>query len=165
MMASEASFDIVSKVDMQELTNAVRQAEKEIETRFDFKGSKSSIAIEKDELVVVSDDEYKLKSVIDILQSKMVKRGVPIRNLEYGKIEPAAMGTVRQRIKLKQGIDQEAAKKINIMIRDSKLKVKSQIQGDQIRVSGKSRDDLQAVIRMLKAADVGVELQFTNYRS
>jgi len=95
----------------------------------------------------------------------MVKRGVPIRNLEYGKIEPAAMGTVRQRIKLKQGIDQEAAKKINIMIRDSKLKVKSQIQGDQIRVSGKSRDDLQAVIRMLKAADVGVELQFTNYRS
>jgi len=164
-MSSEASFDIVSKVDMQELTNAVRQAEKEIETRFDFKGSKSSIAIEKDELVVVSDDEYKLKSVIDILQSKMVKRGVPIRNLEYGKIEPAAMGTVRQRIKLKQGIDQEAAKKINIMIRDSKLKVKSQIQGDQIRVSGKSRDDLQAVIRMLKAADVGVELQFTNYRS
>jgi len=165
MMASEASFDIVSKVDMQELNNAVRQAEKEIETRFDFKGSKSSITIEKDELVVVSDDEYKLKSVIDILQSKMVKRGVPIRNLEYGKIEPAAMGTVRQRIKLKQGIDQEAAKKINTMIRDSKLKVKSQIQGDQIRVSGKSRDDLQAVIRMLKAADVGLELQFTNYRS
>jgi len=164
-MASEASFDIVSKVDMQELNNAVRQAEKEIETRFDFKGSKSSITIEKDELVVVSDDEYKLKSVIDILQSKMVKRGVPIRNLEYGKIEPAAMGTVRQRIKLKQGIDQEAAKKINTMIRDSKLKVKSQIQGDQIRVSGKSRDDLQAVIRMLKAADVGLELQFTNYRS
>jgi len=164
-MASEASFDIVSKLDMQELTNAVRQAEKEIETRFDFKGSKSSITIEKDELVVVSDDEYKLKSVIDILQGKMVKRGVPIRNLEYGKIEPAALGTVRQRIRLKQGIDQDAAKKINTMIRDSKLKVKSQIQGDQIRVSGKSRDDLQAVIRMLKAADVGVELQFTNYRS
>jgi len=164
-MASEASFDIVSKLDMQELTNAVRQAEKEIETRFDFKGSKSSITIEKDELVVVSDDEYKLKSVIDILQGKMVKRGVPIRNLEYGKIEPAALGTVRQRIRLKQGIDQNAAKKINTMIRDSKLKVKSQIQGDQIRVSGKSRDDLQAVIRMLKAADVGVELQFTNYRS
>ena len=150
---------------MQELNNAVRQAEKEIETRFDFKGSKSSITIEKDELVVVSDDEYKLKSVIDILQGKMVKRGVPIRNLEYGKIEPAALGTVRQRIRLKQGIDQDAAKKINTMIRDSKLKVKSQIQGDQIRVSGKSRDDLQAVIRMLKAADVGVELQFTNYRS
>jgi len=164
-MASEASFDIVSKLDMQELTNAVRQAEKEIETRFDFKGSKSSITIEKDELVVVSDDEYKLKSVIDILQGKMVKRGVPIRNLEYGKIEPAALSTVRQRIRLKQGIDQNAAKKINTMIRDSKLKVKSQIQGDQIRVSGKSRDDLQAVIRMLKAADVGVELQFTNYRS
>jgi Uncharacterized protein conserved in bacteria len=164
-MSSEASFDIVSKVDMQEVSNAVRQAEKEIETRFDFKGSKSSISLEKDELVVVSDDEYKLKSVIDILQSKMVKRGVPIRNLEYGKVEPAAMGTVRQRIKLRQGIDQDAAKKINTLIRDSKLKVKSQIQGDQIRVSGKSRDDLQAVIRMLKGADVGVELQFTNYRS
>lgn len=164
-MASEASFDIVSKVDMQEVNNAVRQAEKEIETRFDFRGSKSSITIEKDELVVVSDDEYKLKSVIDILQSKMVKRGVPIRNLEYGKIEPAALGTVRQRIRLKQGIDQDAAKKINTLIRDLKLKVKSQIQGDQIRVSGKSRDELQAVIRMLKAADVGIELQFTNYRS
>jgi hypothetical protein len=164
-MASEASFDIVSKVDMQEVSNAVRQAMKEIETRFDFKGSKSSIDIEKDELVVVSDDEYKLKSVIDILQGRLVKRGVPIRNLEYGKIEPAAQGTVRQRIRLKQGIDQEAAKKINTIIRDSKLKVRSQIQGDQIRVSGKSRDDLQAVIRMLKAADVGIELQFTNYRS
>ena len=164
-MASEASFDIVSKVDMQEVNNAVRQAMKEIETRFDFKGSKSSIELEKDELVVVSDDEYKLKSVIDILQGKLVKRGVPIRNLEYGKVEPAALGTVRQRIRLKQGIDQDAAKKINTIIRDSKLKVKSQIQGDQIRVSGKSRDDLQAVIRMLKEADVGIELQFTNYRS
>ncbi|OUM96915.1 MAG: YajQ family cyclic di-GMP-binding protein [Thermobacillus sp. ZCTH02-B1] len=164
-MASEASFDIVSRVDMQEVNNAVRQAMKEIETRFDFKGSKSSIEIEKDELVVVSDDEYKLKNVIDILQGKLVKRGVPIRNLEYGRVEPAAQGTVRQRIRLKQGIDQEAAKKINTIIRDSKLKVKSQIQGDQIRVSGKSRDDLQAVIRMLKDADVGIELQFTNYRS
>lgn len=161
---SESSFDIVSKVDMQELVNAITQAEREIETRFDFKGSKSSIALEKEELVVGSDDDYKLKSVIDILQSKMMKRGVPIKNLEYGKVEGASAGTVRQRIKLRQGIEQDAAKKINILIRDSKLKVKSQIQGDQIRVTGKSKDDLQAVMKLLQGADLPVELQFTNYR-
>ncbi|ALS27619.1 YajQ family cyclic di-GMP-binding protein [Paenibacillus cisolokensis] len=163
-MASENSFDIVSKVDMQELENAIRQTEREIETRFDFKGSKSSITLEKEELVVVSDDDYKLRSVLDILLSKMAKRGVPVKNLDYGKIEPAAGGTVRQRIRLRQGIEQDVAKKINTLIRDSKLKVKSQIQGDQIRVSGKSRDDLQAVMRLLKEADLPLELQFTNYR-
>ncbi|MCA0754103.1 YajQ family cyclic di-GMP-binding protein [Paenibacillus sp. N4] len=164
-MASENAFDIVSKVDMQELANAVKQAEREIETRFDFKGSKSSIELEKEALIVASDDEYKLKSVIDILLSKMVKRGVPIKNLDYGKVEGASGGTVRQRIKLRQGIEQDVAKKINILIRDSKIKVKSQIQGDQVRVSGKSLDDLQAVIKMLREADLPVELQFTNYRS
>jgi len=163
-MSSESSFDIVSKVDMQELSNAITQAEREIETRFDFKGSKSSIALEKEELVVGSDDEYKLKSVIDILQSKMIKRGVPIKNMDYGKIEGASGGTVKQRIKLRQGIEQDISKKINILIRDSKLKVKSQIQGDQIRVTGKSRDDLQAVMALLRGADLPVELQFTNYR-
>ncbi|MFF2482581.1 YajQ family cyclic di-GMP-binding protein [Paenibacillus sp. NPDC058071] len=163
-MSSESSFDIVSKVDMQELNNAIQQAEREIETRFDFKGSKSSIALEKEELVIVSDDDFKLNSVIDILQSKMMKRGVPIKNLDYGKIESASAHTVRQRVKLRQGIDQEHAKKINILIRDSKLKVKSQIQGDQIRVTGKSRDDLQAVISLLRGADLKVELQFLNYR-
>ena len=163
-MASEYSFDVVSTINMQEVNNAVTQAEKEIETRFDFKGSKSSISLEKDELVVVSDDEYKLKSVIDILQSKMVKRGVSLKHLQYGKVEPAASGTVRQRIALKQGIDPENAKKINALIRDSKLKVKSQIQGDQIRVSGKSKDDLQKVIQLLKQADLPIELQFVNYR-
>ncbi len=163
-MASEYSFDIVSKVDLEEVKNAIAQAMKEIETRFDFKGSKSSLALEKEEIAVKSDDEYKLKSVIDILQSKLVKRGVPIRNLDYGKIEPAAGGTVRQNIRLRQGIDQENAKKINIMIRDSKLKVKSQIQGDQLRVTGKSKDDLQAVMSMLRGADLPLELQFTNYR-
>ncbi len=163
-MASESSFDIVSKIDMQEMSNAIDQAEREIENRFDFKGSKSSIKLEKDELVITSDDEYKLKSVIDILQSKMVKRGVSIKNLDYGKIEPAASSTVRQHIKLKQGIDQEHAKKINILIRDSKLKVKSQIQGDQIRVTGKSKDDLQQVIQLLKGEDLGLELQFVNFR-
>jgi cyclic-di-GMP-binding protein len=163
-MSSESSFDIVSKLDMQEMSNAIQQAMREIETRFDFKGSKSDIKLEKDELVVVSDDEYKLKSVIDILQSKMVKRGVSIKNMDFGKIEPASLGTVRQRIGLKQGIDQDNAKKINILIRDSKLKVKSQIQGDQIRVTGKSRDDLQKVIQLLRGADLSVELQFVNYR-
>lgn len=161
---AEYSFDIVSKVDMQELNNAITQAEKEIETRFDFKGSKSSIALEKEELVIVSDDDYKLKSVIDILQSKMVKRGVSIKNMEFGKIEPASGGTVRQRVKLKMGIEQEDAKKINVLIRDSKLKVKSQIQGDQIRVTGKSKDDLQAVIAMLRGADLPLDLQFVNMR-
>ncbi len=163
-MSSEASFDIVSKFDMQEMTNAITQAEKEIDTRFDFKGSKSSISLEKEVLVIVSDDEYKLKSVLDILQGKMTKRGLSIKNLEYGKIEPAASSTVRQRITLKQGIDQEHAKKINVLIRDSKLKVKSQIQGDQIRVSGKSRDDLQQVIKLLREADLSLDLQFVNYR-
>ncbi len=163
-MASEYSFDIVSKVDMQEVNNAVTQALKEIETRFDFKGSKSSIKLEGESLVVASDDEYRLKSVLDILQSKLIKRNVPIRNLDYGKIEPAAGQTVRQTIKMKQGVDQENAKKINILIRDSKLKVKSQIQGDQLRVTGKSKDDLQAVMNMLRGADLTVDLQFVNYR-
>lgn len=163
-MSAESSFDIVSKVDMQELNNAITQAERELETRFDFKGSKSSIKFEKEELVIASDDEFKLSNVIDILIAKMVKRGVPVKNLDYGKVEPASGSTVRQHIKLRTGIEQDVAKKINIMIRDSKLKVKSQIQGDQIRVTGKSRDDLQSVIALLRGADLPVELQFINYR-
>ncbi|WP_123040109.1 YajQ family cyclic di-GMP-binding protein [Cohnella candidum] len=163
-MASEYSFDIVSKVDMEEVKNAITQSMKEIENRFDFKGSKSSIVLEKEEIVVRSDDDYKLGSVIDILQTKLLKRGVPIRNLDYGKIEPASGATVKQNIKLRQGVDQDNAKKINILIRDSKLKVKSQIQGDQIRVTGKSKDDLQSVMSLLKGADLPLELQFTNYR-
>jgi uncharacterized protein YajQ (UPF0234 family) len=163
-MSSESAFDIVSKVDMQELNNAIQQAEKEIETRFDFKGSKSSISLEKEELVLVSDDDFKLKLVIDILLSKMAKRGVPIKNLDYGKVESASLGSVRQRITLKQGLDQDISRKINILIRDSKLKVKSQIQGDQIRVTGKSRDDLQAVMQLLRGANLAIDLQFTNYR-
>lgn len=163
-MSSEHSFDIVSTMDMQELNNAIQQAEKEIATRFDFKGSKTSIALEKNELVVVSDDEFKLNNVLDILRSKMSKRGIPLKNLQYGKVEPAASSTVRQRIGLKQGVDQENAKKINVLIRDSKLKVKSQIQGDQIRVSGKSKDDLQKVIQLLRQADLPLDLQFVNFR-
>ncbi|WP_410510891.1 YajQ family cyclic di-GMP-binding protein [Paenibacillus sp. BR2-3] len=163
-MSSESSFDIVSKMDMQELTNAVHQTEKEIENRFDFKGSKSSLKLEKDALIIASEDEYKLNAVIDILQTKMVKRGITLKNLDFGKIEPASLGTVRQRLGLKQGIDQENAKKINILIRDSKLKVKSQIQGDQIRVTGKSRDDLQQIIQLLRKADLPLDLQFNNLK-
>ncbi|PZM63970.1 YajQ family cyclic di-GMP-binding protein [Paenibacillus dendritiformis] len=161
---AEYSFDIVSKMDMQELNNAVQQAMKEIGGRYDFKGSKSDISLDKNEMVVLSDDEYKLKSVLDILQSKMIKRGLSPKNMQYGKIEPASGGTVRQRIQLKQGIEQDIAKKINILIRDSKLKVKSQIQGDQLRVTGKNKDDLQAVMHLLKEADIPLDLQFTNYR-
>ncbi|WP_159884271.1 YajQ family cyclic di-GMP-binding protein [Paenibacillus puerhi] len=163
-MSSESSFDIVSKLDMQEMNNAISQAEKEIATRFDFKNSKSSIVLEKEELIVVSDDDFKLQNVLDILQSKMAKRGISLKNLEYGKVESAAGSTVRQRIKVKQGVDQDNAKKINIMIRDSKLKVKSQIQGDQIRVTGKNKDDLQQVIQLLRKADLPLELQFINFR-
>ncbi|MFE9274584.1 YajQ family cyclic di-GMP-binding protein [Paenibacillus glucanolyticus] len=163
-MASENSFDIVSKMDMQELTNAVNQTEREIENRFDFKGSKSSLKIDKEALVIASDDEYKLNAVIDILQTKMVKRGLSLKNVEYGKIEPASMGTVRQRLTLKQGIDQENSKKINILIRDSKLKVKSQIQGDQIRVTGKNKDDLQQIMQLLRKADLTLDLQFNNFK-
>ncbi|MCU6795405.1 MULTISPECIES: YajQ family cyclic di-GMP-binding protein [Paenibacillus] len=163
-MADESFFDIASKMDMQELNNAINQAEKEIMTRFDFKNSKSSIAVEKDELVIVSDDEFKLQNVMDILHSKMAKRGISLKNLEYDKIQPASSQTVRQKVKLKSGIDQDNAKKINIMIRDSKLKVKSQIQGDQIRVSGKSKDDLQQVIQLLRKADLPLDLQFLNFR-
>jgi len=161
---AESSFDIVSKMDMQEMTNAITQTEKELASRFDFKGSKSSLTLEKETLVVVSDDDYKLGALIDILQSKMIKRGLPIKNIDYGTIESASMGTVRQRLKLKQGIDQENSKKINTLIRDAKLKVKSQIQGDQIRVTGKNRDDLQAVIQLLRKADLTVDLQFTNMK-
>jgi uncharacterized protein YajQ (UPF0234 family) len=164
-MAAENSFDVVSKIDMAEVTNAVTQAMKEIGQRFDFKGSKSNITQEKDALVVVSDDEYKLKSVIDVLQNKLVKRGVPIRNLTYGKVEAALAGTVRQRIALQQGIPTDKAKEIVKAIKDAKLKVQASIQADQVRVSGKSRDDLQTTISLLKGKDFGIELQFDNYRS
>ncbi|GIM47874.1 YajQ family cyclic di-GMP-binding protein [Collibacillus ludicampi] len=164
MAAKESSFDIVSKVDMQEVDNAVHQAQKEIENRFDFKGSKSSIERSNEEIILVGDDEYKLNAVTDILQTKLVKRGVSLKALEYGKIEPAAGGTVRQTIKIKQGISQEHAKTIVKLVKDSKLKVQASVQGDQVRVSGKSKDELQAVIRMLREADLPIELQFVNYR-
>jgi uncharacterized protein YajQ (UPF0234 family) len=164
-MAAENSFDIVSKIDMAEVTNAVSQAMKEISQRFDFKGSKSNITQEKDALVIVSDDEYKLKSVIDILQTKLVKRQVPIKNLSFGKMEAALSGTVRQKLTLQQGIPTDKAKELVKAIKDSKIRVQASIQADQVRVTGKNRDDLQSVIQLLKGKEFSLELQFTNYRS
>lgn len=163
-MAKENSFDIVSQVNMAEVANAIQQAMKEIGNRYDFKGSKSQITLEGEEIVIVSDDEYKLEQVKDVLTGKLVRRGVSLKNLDYQKIEPAAGGTVRQRVRIKQGIEQDVAKQINKLIRDAGFKVRTQIQGDQMRVFGKSRDELQSVIQMLKAADLPVALQFINYR-
>ena len=163
-MASEASFDIVSKVDMQEAKNAVDQAVKEMGTRFDLKDSGSKIEWEKEDLVISSKDNHKLASVIDILESKLVRRGIPLKNLDKKKIEEALGGTVRQKVVFKQGLTQEISKEIIREIKGSKQKVQPQIQGDSVRVSGKSRDDLQAIISHLKNKDFGIDLQFTNYR-
>jgi len=164
MMAKENSFDIVSQVNMAEVNNAIQQALREIGNRYDFKGSQSDITLDGEEIVIVSDDEYKLEQVKDVLGSKLVRRGVSLKSLEYQKIEPAAGGTVRQRARIKQGIAQDVAKQISKLIRDSGLKVRTQIQGDQMRVFGKSRDELQKVIQMLKQADLPIDLQFVNYR-
>jgi len=163
-VGSQNSFDIVSKIELQEVKNAVVQAMKEIQQRFDFKGSKSQISLEQKEMVVISDDDYKLKSVIDILQSKLVKRGIPLKALTYQKVEEALGGTVRQKITLQEGIPQEKAKEIVKEVKQSKFKVQSQILGDQLRVSGKSKDDLQEIMKLLKGKDFGIDMQFTNYR-
>lgn len=163
-MAKENSFDIVSLVDLNEVTNAIQQTMKEIQNRYDFKGSSSEVTLEGEEIVMISDDEFKMNQLKDVLLSKLIRRNVPIKNLKYGKLEPAAGGNVRMRVQLVQGIDRDVAKQINTIIKNTKLKVKSQVQGDQIRVSGKSKDDLQQVIATLKAADLPVELQFVNYR-
>jgi uncharacterized protein YajQ (UPF0234 family) len=165
-MASECSFDVVSRVDLEEVKNAVNQAVKEIGQRFDFKGSVSRIEL-KDEalLTLTSDDEVKLKAVIDVLQGKLVKRGVSIRAMEYGKVEAATKGAVRQEVKILQGIPPEKAKGLVKALKDAKLKVQAAIQGDQLRVSGKNKDDLQEAIALIKKNDQGLDLQFTNYRS
>jgi hypothetical protein len=163
-LAKDSSFDIVSKVDMPEVDNAVQQAQKELANRFDFKNSKSSIKLETDKIILISDDDFKLTNVIDILESKLVKRGVSLRALEYGKAQPAAGDTVRQEVKLVQGIAQEKSKLINKVLKDNKIKVVSSIQGDEIRVTGKNKDDLQAAISLLRKEDFGIELQFINYR-
>lgn len=166
-MASDNSFDVVSKLDLPEVNNAIQQALKEITTRYDLKDSRSHIELNEKELklVLTSADDFKIKAVTDILQGKFAKRGVPLKNLQYGKIETAAGSTVRQEVKLQQGIPIEKAKDIVKMIKDSKLKVQASINGDLVRVSSKDRDTLQQVIALLRPADFGVELQFINYRS
>jgi uncharacterized protein YajQ (UPF0234 family) len=162
----ENTFDIVSQINLQEVTNAIQQATKEIHTRFDLKDSKSNIEMEgKDAIVLSSVDEYKLKAVTDILQQKLVKRGVPLKGLTYGAVEPAAGSTVRQKITMQQGIPIEKARDIVKTIKNSKKKVQASIQGDLVRVSGKDRDALQETIALLKQQDFGIDMQFTNYRS
>lgn len=163
-MASESSFDIVSEIDMQEAANAINQAQKEIDQRFDLKGSGSEAVLEKDSIVLKAPDEMKLKNVLDVVVGKLVKRNVSLKFLEYGEIESALGGKVKQVVELKQGLSKEQAKKLIGLIKESKLKVNAQIQDDQVRVSGKNKDDLQAVIRLLKGADLEVELQFLNFR-
>ena len=165
-MAKEPSFDVVSEVDMQEVSNAVNQTVKEITQRFDFKGSKSVVEIENGNAIkIVTEDDTRMRNIVDILQSKFINRGVAIKNLEYGKVEPAAGGMVRQSIRVKQGIEADVAKKITKDIKNLKVKVQAQLQDDQVRVSGKKIDDLQAVIAFLRSQDYGVELQFSNFRS
>ena len=166
LVADLNSFDVVSQVNMQEVKNAVDQALKEIRQRFDFKDSKTELTLKEKEkeLVVVSDDEYKLKAVLEILKGKCVKRHVSLKALTYGKIEEALGGTVRQVITIQSGISDEKAKAISKEIRDGKFKVQAQIQGDQLRVQSKSKDELQAVIAFLKQKDFGIDLQFLNYR-
>jgi len=160
----ENTFDIVSKVDLQEVSNAIQQALKEIHTRFDLKDSKSTIELEgKDAIVLHSIDEYKLKAVNEILQQKLVKRGVPLKGLTYGPIEPAAGSTAKQKITMQQGIPIEKAREIVKVIKNSKKKVQASIQGDLVRVSGKDRDSLQEVIALLRQQDFGIDTQFTNY--
>jgi cyclic-di-GMP-binding protein len=166
-MAQQNSFDIVSQVDAAEVTNAINQTSKEVHQRFDFKGSHASVTLEdKDkELVLAAEDETKLRNMNDILQQKLVRRGVPLKALSYGKVEPAAGGTVRQRVTIQQGIPQEKAKEIVRFIKDSKAKVQAAIQGDVVRITGKDRDTLQDIIAKLKAKDFDINMQFTNYRT
>lgn len=164
-MAKENSFDIVSKTDYAEITNALNQTAKEIGQRFDFKGSRATVELQDKDLLLAAEDETRLRNMNDILQSKLVKRGISLKALDYQKVEPAAGGTVRQVVKVQQGIPIEKAKEVVKFIKDSKLKVQASIQGETVRVSGKDRDTLQDVIAKLKARDFGIDMQFDNYRS
>jgi len=159
------SFDIVSKVDLQEVDNALNQTRKEIEQRYDFKGSHNEITLETDAIVLLAADDYKLQAVVDILKGKLVRRNVSPKCLEFGKKEPASAGAVRQRIGIVQGISKEKAKELTKLIKESKLKVQPQIMEDQLRVTGKKIDDLQEIIQLLKGKDLDIELQFINMRS
>ena len=164
-MAQQNSFDIVSQIDLAEVNNALNQTVKEVRQRFDFKGSHADVVLEKHELVLSAEDETKLKNMNDILQQKLVRRGVPLKALDYGKVEPAAGSTVRQRVAIQEGIPQEKAKEVVRFIKDSKAKVQASIQGDVVRVTGKDRDTLQDIIGKLKEKDFGIHMSFTNYRS
>lgn len=164
-MSKDNTFDIVSRVDLQEVDNAINQAMREIKNRFDFKGSKSNIVFDGANLILHSDNDFKLKNVVDILEAKMVKRGINLKALRYGKIEKAAGDTVKQKVELIQGLDKELAKEITKLVKDSKLKVQASLQGDQVRVSGKNRDDLQAVIKLIRDRDWDIPLQFVNMRT
>ncbi len=164
-MAQQNTFDIVSQVDNAEISNALHQTIKEVRQRFDFKGSSANVVLEKTELVLTAEDETKLRNMNDILQQKLVRRGVPLKALSYGNVEPAAGGTVRQRAQIQQGIPQDKAREVVRFIKDTKAKVQASIQGDVVRVTGRDRDTLQDVIAKLKAKDFGIHMQFTNYRS
>jgi len=164
-MAKENSFDIVSKTDYAEVTNALHQTTKEISQRFDFKGSKATVEMQEKDLLLSAEDETKLRNMNDILQSKLVKRGISLKALDYQNMEPAAGGTVRQVVKIQQGIPTDKAKEVVKFIKDGKFKVQASIQGETVRVSGKDRDTLQEVIAALKGKDFGIDMQFDNYRS
>ena len=163
-MAKDSSFDVVSEADRNEVRNAVNLAQKEIATRYDFKKSVSAVTIEGDDLVIVSDNDGKLRSVIDLLQEKLVRRKVPLKALQYGKVESALGGTVRQRVTVNQGIDEEKARAIGKLIRQDFKKVRVSVQGDALRVFSPKKDELQAVMQVLRDNDFGIPLQFTNYR-
>ena len=166
-MAQQSSFDVTTGVDLQEVDNAVNQTQKEIAQRYDFKGSKASIDFRRGEnlLVLVADDDFKMRALFDVLQGKLIKRGVPVKNLDIGAVTPAAGDTVRREVKLKMALDSDTAKKIVAVLKEAKLKkVQAAIQGDQVRVSSPSKDDLQGAIALLRGKDFGVELKFGNYR-
>jgi cyclic-di-GMP-binding protein len=164
-MAAENSFDIVCKIDMQEVANALDQTRREVETRYDLKAAKNEITLDKQDIVVLSADDMKLKAVVDILQSKLHKRGVPLKALTYGAVEDAAGSTKRQRITLQQGIPIEKAKEIVRLVKDSKIRVQASIHEDKVKVAGKNRDDLQKIIAMVREKDLGIAVAFDNYRS
>jgi cyclic-di-GMP-binding protein len=164
-MAAENSFDIVCKIDMQEVTNALDQARREIDTRYDLKGTKNEVTLEKTDITLLAPDDMKLKAVTDILQSKLHKRGIPLKGLTYGTIEQATGGQLRQKIALQQGIPIDKAREIVRMIKDTKIRVQAAINEDKVRVTGKNRDDLQKIIAMLRDKDLGIALQFDNYRN
>jgi uncharacterized protein YajQ (UPF0234 family) len=161
---AESSFDVVSSVDMQEVKNAIAQAMKEIVTRFDLKGTGSDVSLAGEEIVLASSDEFKLKAVRDVLETRLVKRNVPLKALTFGTVEKALGGTTRQKVALQKGIPSEKAREIVKVVKGSKLKVQAAIQGDQVRITGKNKDDLQSVIHLLKQTDLGIDMQFTNYR-